>query len=222
MLDQKTEIKKIWRIIGTNNSSILELRAIWPSGIQPIKPALTIHFRANDLGGIDSCKSAFETEALRLNELGYNIYIVMNPIKTTFSGSAVKDEDISYRDVLLIDIDRVEKATEPATDAEVEVAKQLADVVMEYLTENEWPEPIRVMSGNGHHLYYVLPKISNNQESKKYVQSLLKNLAAEFDNETVKIDTAVFNASRITKVVGTVARKGLKSEGRPYRIARVI
>jgi hypothetical protein len=31
----------------------------------------------------------------------------------------------------------------------------------------------------------------------------------------------VFNASRITKVVGTVARKGLESEDRPYRMARV-
>ena len=52
--------------------------------------------------------------------------------------------------------------------------------------------------------------------------SLLKNLATEFDNDTVKIDTTVFNASRITKVVGTFARKGLESEGRPYRMARVI
>jgi hypothetical protein len=222
MSDQRVEIKKLWKIIGTSSSSVLELRAIWPSGIQPIKPPLTVHFRASKLGGIDKCKSAFEAEALRLNALGYNIYIVMNPIKPTFVGSAVKDEDISYRDLLLIDIDRVQKAKEPATDEEVEAAKQLADTVMAYLTTNEWPKPIRVMSGNGHHLYYVLPEVANDDESKQYVQSLLKSLAAEFDNDTVKIDTTVFNASRITKVVGTVARKGLESEGRPYRMARVI
>ena len=47
-------------------------------------------------------------------------------------------------------------------------------------------------------------------------------LANKFDNEIVKIDTVVYNASRITKVVGTIARKGLESEGRPYRMARVI
>ena len=46
MSEQKTEIKKLWHILGTNNSSVLELRAIWPSGIQPIKPPLTVHFRA--------------------------------------------------------------------------------------------------------------------------------------------------------------------------------
>jgi len=222
MSDQRVEIKKMWRIIGTSNSSVLELRAIWPSGIQPIKPPLTVHFRASDFADIAACKSAFEAEALRLNALGYNIYIVMNPIKSTFVGSAVKDEDISYRDLLLIDIDRVEKAKKPATDEEVEAAKQLADTVMAYLAINEWPEPIRVMSGNGHHLYYVLPEVANDDGAKHYVQSLLKSLAAEFDNDIVKIDTTVFNASRITKVVGTVARKGLESEERPYRMARVI
>ena len=222
MSNQRVEIKKLWQIIGTSSSSVLELRAIWPSGIQPIKPPLTAHFRASDFADIEACKSAFEAEALRLNALGYNIYIVMNPIKSTFVGSAVKDEDISYRDLLLIDIDRVQKAKEPATDEEVEAAKQLADTVMAYLATNEWPEPIRVMSGNGHHLYYVLPEVANDDESKQYVQSLLKSLAAEFDNDTVKIDTTVFNASRITKVVGTVARKGLESDGRPYRMARVV
>mgnify|MGYP001059062545 FL=1 len=222
MSDQKDEIKKLWGIFNTNDSTILELRAIWPSGIQPVKPPLTIHFRATDLDGIDSCRSAIEAEALLLNALGYNVYIVMNPIKSTFVGRAVTDEDISYRDLLLIDIDRVEKKKEPATDDEVEAAKQLADIVMTYLAKNDWPEPIRVMSGNGHHLYYVLPEVPNDEESKQYVQSLLKSIAAEFDNETVKIDTSVFNASRITKVVGTVARKGLESEGRPYRMARVI
>jgi hypothetical protein len=78
------------------------------------------------------------------------------------------------------------------------------------------------MSGNGHHLYYVLPEISNDEESRKCFQVLLNSLASEFDNEVVKIDTTVFNASRITKVVGTIARKGLKSAERPYRMARVL
>ena len=70
--------------------------------------------------------------------------------------------------------------------------------------------------------YYVLPLCANDKSSKNYVQSLLKALATQFDNSTVQIDTTVFNASRITKVVGTIARKGPESEGRPYRMARVI
>lgn len=222
MSEAQNEIKKMWQIIGTNNSSVLELRALWPQAVPNSKAPVTKHFRASNLGGIDACKAAFEREALRLNALGYNIYIVMNPIEPTFVGDDVTDKDIMCRDLLLIDIDRTEKKKEPATDDEVEAAKQLADYVVNYLKENKWPEPIRVMSGNGHHLYYVLPEVSNDEASKNYVQSLLKNLATEFDNEIVQIDTTVFNASRITKVVGTVARKGPESEGRPYRMARVI
>jgi hypothetical protein len=221
-MNNTSAIKKLWRIIGTNDKSVLELRALWPLAILPSKFPVITHFRASDFGGIDACKTAFEQEALRLNALGYNIYIVMNPIKPDFSGSAVTDGDISYRDLLLIDIDRVDKKKEPATDAEVDAAKQLSEVVMNYLAANEWPEPIRVMSGNGHHLYYVLPEIQNDTDSAMYVESLLKNLAALFDNGIVKIDTGVFNASRITKVVGTIARKGPESEGRPYRMAVVL
>ena len=78
------------------------------------------------------------------------------------------------------------------------------------------------MSGNGHHLYYKLSKTPNTPEAKNYIQQLLLKLANTFDNEIVKIDTVVYNASRITKVVGTIARKGLESEGRPYRMARVL
>lgn len=222
MIEAQTEIKKMWLIVGTNKSSVLELRALWPQAVLPSKFPVTKHFRASDIGGIDACKASFEEEALRLNTLGYNIYIVMNPIKPTFTGDDVTDKDIMYRDLLLIDIDRVEKKKVPATDAEVEAANQLAEVVMAYLAANDWPEPIRVMSGNGHHLYYVLPEVANDEDSKKHVQSLLKNLATEFDNGIVQIDAGVFNASRITKVVGTIARKGLESEGRPYRMARVL
>lgn len=221
-MNNTSAIKKLWCLIGTNDKSVLELRALWPQAILPSQFPVTKHFRVSDIGGIDSCKAAFEKEALQLNALGYNIYIVMNPIKSTFIRDAVTDEDIMYRDLLLIDIDRVDKDKVPATDAEVEAANQLAKVVMAYLAAKGWPEPIRVMSGNGHHLYYVLSDVANDEESKQYVQSLLKSLAAEFDNETVKIDTTVFNASRITKVVGTVARKGLASDGRPYRMARVL
>jgi hypothetical protein len=50
---------------------------------------------------------------------------------------------------------------------------------------------------------------------------LLHRLADRFDNDVVKIDTSVYNASRITKVVGTVARKGAEGPARPYRVAKL-
>jgi hypothetical protein len=219
MNTQKSEIKNLWRIIATGPNSILELRAIWPDGITPIQYAITKCFHAVEYESLDACKKAFEVEALALNDQGYNIYIVMNPISSSFKGRSASDADISHRDLILIDIDRSQKVKAPATDDDVEAANQLAEDIMGYLEHLEWPDPIRVMSGNGHHLYYVLPEFENDEESKKFVQSFLKGLADKFDNDIVKVDTSVFNASRITKVVGTIARKGIESEGRPYRMA---
>jgi len=222
MTINQNEIKNLWRIIGTSESCVLELRALWPSAAPNSQPPIIKHFRAENYKSLQECKVAFEDEALRLNGRGYNIYTVMNPINTKFSGRAVTDADISHRELVLVDIDRTSGEKVPANDSELEAANQLADEVSGYLEHLEWPDPIRVMSGNGHHLYYVLPEFKNSEESKEFTQTLLLNLSDKFDNEIVKIDTSVFNASRITKVVGTVARKGLESEGRPYRMARML
>jgi hypothetical protein len=213
------EIKKLWQIVASGSTSILELRAIWPPGILPAKKALTQLFRATDFLTVYECRSAFEAEALRLNSLGYNIYIMMNPIRESFQGMSAGDADISHRDLLLIDIDRTEKLTAPATDEEVEAARLVADSIKAFMEEREWPDPIRVMSGNGHHLYYLLADMPNNEESKLRIQQSLVTMAQRFDTDIVKVDTVVYNASRITKVPGTIARKGPESEGRPYRMA---
>jgi hypothetical protein len=215
----QTEIKKMWRIIATGSSSVLELRALWPTGIAPSKPPLTKHFRAKDHSTVVNCKAAFEAEALRLNSLGYNIYIVMNPISESFQGKSVVDADISHRELLLIDIDRAEKMVAPATESEIDAARQVADAIAAFMQERGWSDPFRVMSGNGHHIYYTVADMPNNDESKHLIQITLLNLAQHFDNDLVKIDTVVFNASRITKVLGTIARKGVESEDRPYRMA---
>ena len=217
-----TEIQNLWRIVYVSEASILELRALWPKGIKGEKPSITKHFRAATYSSVDDCRAAFGVEALVLNELGYNVYVVMNPIRGDFVGRSAKDSDISHRSVLLIDIDRAVKHQAPATDAEVSAACALADEVKDFLTSEGWGEPIRVMSGNGHHLYYPIEGLPNTDASKSAAQKWLRALASKFDNSVVAIDTVVFNASRITKVVGTVARKGDESEGRPYRMARML
>jgi len=219
MVDAKLEIKKMWRIFAVGSNSILELRALWPLGIVPKLNPITKHYRATRYENVDSCKRAFEEEALRLNALGYNIYIVMNPIKADFSGYAACDDDIAFRDLMLIDIDRAVKNIEPANDPEVEAARLVANDVIGYLAKHDFSDPIRVMSGNGHHLYYVLKDIPNTPDAEATIETILHNLARKFDNPQVKIDTVVFNASRITKVPGTVMRKGAESDGRPHRMA---
>ena len=120
---------------------------------------------------------------------------------------------------MLVDIDRVGSPKEPASAEEIAAAKQLADEIAFFLTSRGWPEPWRVMSGNGFHLYFSLLGVENTEANTNRVRSVLRGLASRFDNGVVAVDTTVFNASRITKVPGTLMRKGLEVEGRPYRTA---
>lgn len=218
-----TEIAKMWQIFVLEKDSVLELRALWPKGIEGARAPVTRHFHGRNYASKSKIKEAFEDTALDLNSLGFNVYIVMNPIRSDFTGpGCAKDADIRYRDLLLIDIDRLGNTSQPASQEELDEAEALATVVATTLGDQGWPEAIWVMSGNGYHLYYVLDDVPNDEASTALIRDTLKNLAAKFNTETMGIDTMVSNASRITKVPGTFARKGVETADRPYRMARVI
>ncbi len=220
---KQSEIKKIWLLLAFGEGSTLEIRALWPKGISGVKSPQIRHFKVTDFKSVDLCKIAFEVAALDLNEQGYNIYTVMNPIQKDFTGvGGAKDADILYRDLLLIDIDRSGNTSCPANQVELDAAKTLADHIRSFLSDRDWPEPIIVMSGNGYHLYYVVSEIPNDEKSDVLFCSTLKNLASKFNNNIVSVDTSVYNASRITKVPGTIMRKGDESFDRPYRMAVVL
>lgn len=217
MNNQQTEIKNLWIFKTVSPNSILELRAIASN-----KLPITKIYRADQFIDIDTLKQAFEDEAIKLNQVGYNIYVVMNPIKESFNGQSAKDEDIAHRDLLLIDIDRATASKEPANQVELDAAHSLSENITTYLAGEGWGEPIKVLSGNGYHLYYKLGQLPNDTKHKGLVESSLKELANQFDTSVVKVDTCVFNSSRITKVPGTIAYKGKDSADRPYRMARVL
>ena len=160
--------------------------------------------------------------ALELNNQGFNTYIVMNPIRGDFIGSAAKDTDIASRRLLLVDIDRSTSKSNPATEQELQAARSTALAIMEFTSQLNWAEPKMMMSGNGYHLYYRLPDLPNTQETTRLIEQTLKNLARKFNTDSIEVDTSVFNASRITKVPGTIARKGTASSNRPYRQAVIV
>ena len=47
-------------------------------------------------------------------------------------------------------------------------------------------------------------------------------LAEQFNTPEIEIDPVVYNASRITKFLGTIMRKGTETPDRPYRMARMV
>lgn len=219
--EQPDAVKGMWLILRPEPSSVAEFRGLWPNGLPNRQPPRVLHFRAANYSSMEAFKAAAERAVLALNVEGYNVYMVMNPIRPDFTGSeAVTDQDITLRRVLLIDIDRTGNTKDPATDAEVDAARSLAEKVKAYLEHRDWPDPVTVMSGNGYHLYYPL-FLANDAEATATVKSTLHSLNEKFKNNVVGIDTVVYNAARITKVPGTVMRKGTATDERPYRMAEV-
>jgi hypothetical protein len=133
------------------------------------------------------------------------------------SGAATSDRKILERRLILLDFDGANRpAGISATREELCAAKRKALQVAKFLAARNWDSPIAAMSGNGYHLLYrtTLP---NDGQSAKLVKQLLGSLSLLFDDKEIKIDTSVFNASRICKVYGTMARKGDNTPERPHR-----
>lgn len=84
MINPTAEIKNIWRICAVGPDSTLEIRGLWPKGIAGSKPPKIMHFSAADYPSVEDRKYAFEAAALAMNAEGYNVYIVMNPLRADF------------------------------------------------------------------------------------------------------------------------------------------
>lgn len=216
-----TAMSNVWELIHIGPSSPISLRAI-PSKLLHA-PVQDCTFTPRDYPDVAARKRAFERAAITLNLRGYNCYIVMNRIREAFNGTkAVADRDISVRTLLLIDIDRAWKADCPASVEELHDCMLVAQAVRTFLAGNGLPVSCGAFSGNGFHLYCRLDGLPNHKTSRDQVKLFLKSLAARFNTDKARIDTAVFNASRITKLPGTIAFKGTASPGRDYRMARLL
>lgn len=144
---------------------------------------------------------------------GQHEALTANPKETT------SDKDIIGYNWILIDADPVRPSGVSATDSEKENAHTVARKVFYQLRKLGFCEPIVADSGNGYHLLY---KIKAELSSKDTISDFLKVLDMWFSSDTVLIDTAVFNPARITKLYGTIARKGANTQDRPYRFSRIL
>ena len=154
---------------------------------------------------------------LTLNSIRFPVAPVntLQPIK-----NAAKDKHIAHRAWLLLDIDsaRPKPRSTNATDTELDHALALRDHVYQILLSEGWGTPIIGMSGNGGTLLYPCDLPADDQGLAAQV---LHTLARLFNTPNASLDTSVSNPSRITKLLGTLTRKGTHSEERPQRVSRV-
>ena len=160
---------------------------------------------------------------------GTNMYITINKVNEDCyareqhdcfrqTDASTHDHEIDGYEWLFVDLDPERIAEVSSSDEELKEAEMLSDKVYEYMKSLGFHEPIRAMSGNGHHLLYKI-NLPNTDTNKALIERCLINLAAMFNNGKVKIDIVNHNQSRVCKLYGTLAQKGANTQKRPHRMS---
>ncbi len=206
----------------------------WTSGAEAVlfDPGAVVELRAVKDGkttsGYYDDHDALAEKARDLDERGHAVYVTLNEVNPALLARAANrarpvyrepttsDGDIVRRRWLPLDFDPARPSGVSATDAEKEAARLRALEIRDHLEALGWPEPIEGDSGNGYHLLYSVD-LPNDRESLDLVRGVLESLSFEFSDDTVGVDTKVYNAARIWKFYGTTARKGDDTPERPHR-----
>jgi hypothetical protein len=160
------------------------------------------------------------------------IYFTLNPVNKALLARAnnrlvagmnrTTDKDIAVIRHVLIDVDPERPSGISSTDAELEAARNLIRRVVP-----QW-DGLLAASGNGMHKILRLPDLPNTDETKAVIERFLK-AANDFyrcrNTETdiaLKVDTSVSNPARLTKLYGTLVRKGDHVSDRPHRRSWVL
>jgi len=175
---------------------------------------------------------ALAAAAMEVSPSAKGVYVTLNEIDSALlarrknHAAAVEagepttgDTSITHRRWMLVDLDPKRPAGISSSDAEHGASLALALRISETLSGRGWPEPVFADSGNGAHLLY---RIAAPPDDDGLVTNCLRALAIEFDSGTVSIDTKVGNAARITKLYGTMARKGEDVPDWPHRLSRIL
>ncbi len=159
-----------------------------------------------------------------------NFYFAMQPVKEELlarsaytlnrTQTMATDADIAAYSLFAVDVDPVRISNVSATDAEKLAARQLTKKIAKWFEQYEI-SPIWADSGNGYHL--LIPTICYPDVAKasSLARTLLELLDHEFSNDKAKVDTTIYNPSRILKLYGTLAMKGSSLVERPHRLASI-
>jgi archaellum biogenesis ATPase FlaH len=169
-------------------------------------------------GGYFNNRTKASEEIARYNGRAQAVYVSLNPCEpsmlakanNSFKPGEGKPSDkniICYRH-FYIDVDPVRPSGTCSTDQRHSEALEATERIKTYLICKGWPEPsIQGDTGNGGNLIYRV-SLPANEDTKKVFQNCLKALNERFATKTLKIDSSVCDPSRITRVLGTMNRKG--------------
>jgi hypothetical protein len=203
--------------------SVFEVRAL---GVPDRGRTCTVSGYFNDFG------IAARTVARLTFRKPAGVYVTVNPCDPALLARAAnriidwpkhttQDSEILRRRWLFLDIDPVRPSGIPATDTEVDAARNLAAEIEDLLRSRGWGVPLSVESGNGMHLLYGID-LPNDVESSGLIRDCyvgLTTLIPPCDPTKLHatLDTSVYNAARLCRVGGTMNRKGDSTPDHPHR-----
>lgn len=207
------QVIRHWFDVFKNNQDLTEIRIVGGA----TKKASSGYFTDADtlikaIKPYDNCGLYFT-----LNEIDPACYGRVQRDKIDpYAKSQTSDKDIIGRTWCLIDIDCEKPSDTNSTDEEKDLARPIANKVYAFLRDQGFEAPVVCDSGNGFHLLYR-QALANTPENNTLMEKFLKMLSILFSTDKAKVDTSVFNASRICKLYGTYSRKGSDTPERPQR-----
>ena len=161
------------------------------------------------------------------------IYFVLNDIDPLCYGRkqcekfvknakiTTNDGDIVHRRWVLCDFDPVRRSGTNSTDEQLGFAHQKAQAVFRFLRDRGFSEPVICKSGNGYHCLYRIDAPATD-EVTEIIKNFFKYMGSIFTDDKVDFDEKNFNAARISKLYGTMAKKGANIEEMPWRMSDII
>ncbi len=220
VMDAETIKQAILTLVGTNPNSVFEIRIPKAGRNKTVSGYYDIEHidtAIKDIESFDGKHNIFFT----LNEVNPQLLARTNNSLKPFAESTTSDESILRRRWLLIDCDPKREAGISSTKEEKRKSADKAADIKSFLSSFQYPEPIICDSGNGWHLLYSID-LDNTKGNTDLVKSVLQVLSMKFDDDSVVVDTSVFNPARITKLYGTVAVKGQNIPQRPHRKSSIV
>lgn len=213
----ESEVYK-WFDILKNNNELVEIRLIGTN--------------KNGSGYFTDAKTIIE--AIKPYTDSYNCYFTLNSINPACYGREQKDKivlrpknttqdsEIISRNYVLIDLDPKRPSGVCSTREESMRAYEKGKEVTKFLMDNGFYEPLVVFSSSGIHLYIKCALI-NNEENTKLVKRFLNAISMLFSDDDVDCDCSVYNAARISRLIGSYSCKGANNDAtRPQRKCRFL
>lgn len=230
----KPNAQDIWDMgkLFATSGSVAELRILEKQG-QYGKPVHSGFFDQKAIQNPDGATNQFARIAANqsMRAAVEGVYITLNPtkedllaraayrIKKADKAELTSDDDIVCRRWIFFDIDPTRPSKVSSTDEEKAKALEVTLALRDCLKARGWPDPLMADSGNGFHLFYRVDLPTNDGG---LVKACLHAAASLVDQPGAKVDTSVFNPSRIVKLAGTVVKKGDAIQSRPHRVSRIL